>query len=217
MPAYNTGCIFGKIINQGPLLRLARGRNTAQKIVLRAKIVLKLIEGVKKKHIKRHGTTTLFAALNILNGKVIGECMPKHRQEEFLKFLKKINKETPKNLNLHLVVDNYGSHKTQKVKQWLSKHPRFKMHFTPTSASCPGSLNPSTPPIMHKNNVDIVSISGPSGLRFIKGFRDEALRGDWKGFRSSRLSIKYRLIYKIVDKDILVKVVNVTPHGYRRK
>ena len=84
---------------------------------------------------KRHGTTTLFAALNVLDGKVIGECMPKHRQEEFLKFLRKINKETPKNLDLHLVVDNYGSHKTPKVKQWLSKHLRFKMHFTPTSAS----------------------------------------------------------------------------------
>ncbi len=84
---------------------------------------------------KRHGTTTLFAALNILDGKVIGKCMPKHRQEEFLKFLRKINKETPKNLDLHLIVDNYGSHKTPKVMQWLSKHPRFKMHFTPTSAS----------------------------------------------------------------------------------
>jgi addiction module RelE/StbE family toxin len=64
---------------------------------------------------------------------------------------------------------------------------------------------------------DIVRISGPSGLRFIKGFHDEALRGYWKGFRSSRLSIKYRLIYKIVEKDILVQVVNVTPHDYRRK
>ncbi len=84
---------------------------------------------------KRHGTTTLFAALNILDGKVIGKCMPKHRQEEFLKFLRKINKETPKNLDLHLIVDNYGSHKTPKVKQWLSNHPRIKMHFTPTSAS----------------------------------------------------------------------------------
>ena len=84
---------------------------------------------------KRHGTTTLFAALNLLDGKVIGKCMPKHRQEEFLKFLRKINKETPKNLDLHLVVDNYGSHKTPKVRQWISKHTRFKMHFTPTSAS----------------------------------------------------------------------------------
>ncbi|MDH3259043.1 MAG: IS630 family transposase [Deltaproteobacteria bacterium] len=84
---------------------------------------------------KRHGTTTLFAALNILNGKVIGECMPRHRQDEFLKFLKKIDKETPKKLDLHLIADNYGSHKTEKVKMWLKKHPRFKMHFTPTSSS----------------------------------------------------------------------------------
>jgi transposase len=84
---------------------------------------------------KRHGTTTLFAALNILNGKVIGECMPRHRQDEFLKFLKKIDKETPKKLDLHLIADNYGSHKTEKVKKWLKKHTRFKMHFTPTSAS----------------------------------------------------------------------------------
>jgi transposase len=84
---------------------------------------------------KRHGTTTLFAALNILNGKVIGKCMPRHRQDEFLKFLKKIDKETPKKLDLHLIADNYGSHKTEKVKIWLKKHPRFKMHFTPTSAS----------------------------------------------------------------------------------
>jgi transposase len=84
---------------------------------------------------KRHGTTTLFAALNILDGKVIGQCMPKHRQYEFLKFLKKIEKDTPKGMDLHLIVDNYGSHKTEKVKGWLSKHPRFHMHFTPTSAS----------------------------------------------------------------------------------
>ena len=84
---------------------------------------------------KRHGTTTLFAALNVLDGRVIGECMAKHRQTEFLKFLRKINKETPKNLELHLIVDNYSSHKGAKVKQWLSKHPRFHLHFTPTSAS----------------------------------------------------------------------------------
>ena len=84
---------------------------------------------------KRHGTTTLFAALNILNGRVIGQCMPKHRQKEFLKFLRKIDKETPEKIDLHLIVDNYGSHKTAKVKKWLSTHPRFHMHFTPTSAS----------------------------------------------------------------------------------
>ncbi|MDP1809271.1 MAG: IS630 family transposase [Actinomycetota bacterium] len=84
---------------------------------------------------KRHGTTTLFAALNMLDGQVIGECMPKHGQDEFLKFLKKIDKETPKELDLHLIADNYGTHKTAKITEWLSKHPRFHMHFTPTSSS----------------------------------------------------------------------------------
>lgn len=84
---------------------------------------------------KRHGTTTLFAALNILDGRVIGQCMPKHRQNEFLKFLKKIDNETPVEMALHLIADNYGAHKTERVKSWLSRHPRFHMHFTPTSAS----------------------------------------------------------------------------------
>ena len=84
---------------------------------------------------KRHGTTTLFAALNILDGRVIGECMPKHRQLEFLKFLRRVDMETQKDIDLHLIVDNYSSHKGAKVKQWLAKHPRVHLHFTPTSAS----------------------------------------------------------------------------------
>ena len=84
---------------------------------------------------KRHGTTTLFAALNILDGKVISACMQKHRQDEFLRFLNKIDKETPKDLDLHLIADNYGAHKTPRVQAWLKKHPRFTMHFTPTSSS----------------------------------------------------------------------------------
>lgn len=84
---------------------------------------------------KRHGTTTLFAALNVLDGKVISACMKKHRQDEFLKFLKRIDQETPKDLDLHLIVDNYGAHKTTRVQSWLKKHPRFNMHFTPTSSS----------------------------------------------------------------------------------
>jgi len=84
---------------------------------------------------KRYGTTTLFAALNVLDGTVIGQCMPRHRQAEFLKFLKRIDKETPKDASLHLIVDNYGSHKTAKVTIWLKKHSRFHLHFTPTSAS----------------------------------------------------------------------------------
>jgi len=83
----------------------------------------------------RHGTTTLFAALNILDGKVSSACMQKHRQDEFLKFLKQIDKETPKDLDLHLIADNNGAHKTPRAQAWLKKHPRFTMHFTPTSSS----------------------------------------------------------------------------------
>jgi transposase len=84
---------------------------------------------------KRNGTTTLFAALNMLDGKVIGTCMPRHRHREFLQFLKQIDQQTPADLDLHLVVDNYATHKTPAVKRWLKAHPRFHLHFTPTSAS----------------------------------------------------------------------------------
>jgi len=84
---------------------------------------------------KRNGTTTLFAALNTLDGSVIGQCLPRHRHQEFLKFLRTINRETRKDLDLHLIVDNYGTHTHPKVKAWLKKHPRFHLHFTPTSAS----------------------------------------------------------------------------------
>jgi len=84
---------------------------------------------------KRNGTTTLFAALNMLDGTVIGECMPRHRHGEFLRFLKRIDRETPSALDLHLIVDNYATHKTPRVRRWLKAHPRFKLHFTPTSAS----------------------------------------------------------------------------------
>jgi transposase len=84
---------------------------------------------------KRHGTTTLFAALNLLDGKVIGDCMPRHRHQEFLRFLKKIDSETPGELDLHLVVDNYGTHKHPRIRSWIHRHPRFHLHFTPTSSS----------------------------------------------------------------------------------
>lgn len=84
---------------------------------------------------KRNGTTTLFAALNTLDGTVIGSCYPRHRHEEFLKFLRKIDRETPDGMNLHLIVDNYGTHKHPNVKKWLSKHKRFYLHFIPTSSS----------------------------------------------------------------------------------
>ena len=83
---------------------------------------------------KRHGTTTLFAALNVLDGRVIGQCHGRHRHQEFLKFLRRIDKEFPRR-DLHLILDNYGTHKHPKVRQWLAKRPRFVLHFTPTSAS----------------------------------------------------------------------------------
>jgi transposase len=84
---------------------------------------------------KRHGTTTLFAALDVLTGKVIGSCLPKHRHGEFLKFLKTIDAEVPTGLDVHMIVDNYSTHKHANVQAWLAKHPRFKLHFTPTSSS----------------------------------------------------------------------------------
>jgi transposase len=84
---------------------------------------------------KRHGTTTLFAALNTLDGKVIGACLPRHRSREFIRFLQQIDAETPAELDLHLIVDNASSHKSPAVKRWLQRHRRFQLHFTPTSAS----------------------------------------------------------------------------------
>ncbi len=84
---------------------------------------------------KRHGTTTLFAALNVLDGQVIGQCQQRHTHAEWLKFLRKIDRETPKDRALHLIADNYATHKHPAVQEWLAKHPRFNMHFTPTSAS----------------------------------------------------------------------------------
>ena len=84
---------------------------------------------------KRNGTTTLFAALNVLTGMVIGQCLPRHRHQEFLKFLRTIDREVPNGLQIHVILDNYSTHKHANVQQWLDKHPRFHLHFTPTSSS----------------------------------------------------------------------------------
>jgi len=84
---------------------------------------------------KRNGTTTLFAALNLLDGKVIGQCVPRHRHQEFLKFLRRLDREFPREVTLHLVLDNYGTHKTPEVQCWLAAHRRFVTHFIPTSSS----------------------------------------------------------------------------------
>ena len=84
---------------------------------------------------KRNGTTTLFAALSMLDGKVIGDCMPRHRHQEFIRFLDKIDAETVPELDLHLIIDNYATHKHPRVTSWLRRHPRFYLHFIPTSSS----------------------------------------------------------------------------------
>jgi transposase len=84
---------------------------------------------------KRNGTTTLFAALSTLDGSVVGQCLPRHRHQEFLKFLRTLDRELPGELDLHLIVDNYRTHKHANVDAWLAKHPRFHLHFTPTSSS----------------------------------------------------------------------------------
>ena len=84
---------------------------------------------------QRHGTTTLFAALHVLAGTVIGECKARHRHQEFLQFLRRLDREFPLNLDLHLIVDNYGTHKHPQVKSWLARHRRFHLHFIPTSSS----------------------------------------------------------------------------------
>jgi len=84
---------------------------------------------------RRNGTTTLFAALDVLTGKVIGQCMPRHRHEEFLAFLGTINREVPRRVQVHVILDNYTTHKHADVQAWLKRHKRFHLHFTPTSSS----------------------------------------------------------------------------------
>jgi transposase len=91
--------------------------------------------GTRTHDYKRNGTTMLFAAMVTLDGRVIGDCMPRHRHQEFIRFLKTIDIETPPEMDLHLIVDNYGTHKHPRVQSWIRQHPRFHIHFTPTSSS----------------------------------------------------------------------------------
>lgn len=104
----------------------------------RTQPILPLAPGIPERRTHdymRHGTTTLFAALDIATGKVIGELHRRHRSSEFLQFLRTIETNVPPNLDVHLVMDNYGTHKTPSIKAWFARHPRFHVHFTPTSAS----------------------------------------------------------------------------------
>jgi transposase len=104
----------------------------------RTQPILPLAPGVAERHTndyRRHGTTSLFAALNVATGKVIGETHRRHRSSEFKSFLDRIASDVPKQLDVHLVLDNYGTHKTPLIKRWLLRHPRFHVHFTPTYSS----------------------------------------------------------------------------------
>jgi len=104
----------------------------------RTQPLLPLREGMPERQThdyKRNGTTTLFTAFNTLDGKVTGACFQQHRHEEFLEFLEILDQQTPAELELHLILDNYGTHKHRNVKAWLATHPRFHFHFTPTSCS----------------------------------------------------------------------------------
>jgi transposase len=92
------------------------------------------VEGITHDYI-RHGTTTLFAALDIANGSVLTQCKAQHRHQEFLSFLRHIEANVPANLDVHLICDNYGTHKHARVRAWLSRRPRFHLHFTPTYSS----------------------------------------------------------------------------------
>jgi len=97
-------------------------------------IGLGYVEGMTRDYI-RHGTTTLFAALDVATGEVITQCKPRHRHQEFLGFLREIEKSVPADLDVHLIVDNYCTHKHAKVRAWLAQRPRFHVHYTPTYAS----------------------------------------------------------------------------------
>ena len=92
------------------------------------------VEGVTHDYV-RHGTTTLFAALDVATGEVLSQCKPRHRHQEFLAFLRHIDQNVPDTLDVHLVVDNYATHKHAKVKAWLARRPRYHIHYTPTYAS----------------------------------------------------------------------------------
>jgi transposase len=92
------------------------------------------VEGVTHDYY-RHGTTTLFAALDVANGQVFAQCKARHRHQEFLGFLRHIEQQVPQNLDVHMIVDNYGTHKHARVKAWLARHPRFHLHYTPTYSS----------------------------------------------------------------------------------
>lgn len=119
---------------------------------------------------KRNGTTTLFAALDVLTGAVIGQCLPRHRHTEFLKFLSTIEREVPKGLQVHLILDNYSTHKHVEVNRWLKRHKRFHLHFTPTSSSWLNQVERWFRDLTEKNLRRGVFASVPDLIASIEGY-----------------------------------------------
>ena len=128
---------------------------------------------------KRHGTTTLFAALDILEGKVIGRCMQRHRHQEFIRFLNAIEAQVPARKIVHVILDNYAAHKHPKVGQWLDRHPRFTFHFTPTSCSWLNAVEGFFAKLAKRRLKRGVS-RGNGGSRHGRGFASgRLLGGNW--------------------------------------
>jgi len=152
---------------------------------------------------KRNGTTTLFAALSMLDGKVISECMDRHRHQEWIKFLKVIDQQTPADLDLHLIVDNYATHKHPRVLAWLKRHPRFHMHFTPTSSSWLNMVERWFGEITGKRIRRGVFRSVAELIQAIEGYIEEHNR-DPKPFvwtaRADQILAKVKRARKVLDK-----------------
>ena len=103
---------------------------------------------------KRHGTTTLFAALSVLEGKVIGRCVPRHRHQEFIRFIATVERSVPAGKVIHAILDNYAAHKHPQVLAWLAEHPRWTFHFTPTSCSWLNAVEGFFPKLTRQSGVD---------------------------------------------------------------
>ena len=142
----------------------------------------------------RHGTTTLFAAFDIATGKVMSQCKKRHRHQEFIRFLLRIDEQTPRDLDLHLIVDNYGTHKHPKVKEWLAAHPRLQLHFTPTSASWLNLVERwfglITGQVIRRGSFDSVRTLERAIRRYLEAWNQDAQPFTWtKSARQIRKSI----------------------------
>jgi transposase len=142
----------------------------------------------------RHGTLTLFAALDYLEGKVLAHSMQRHRHQEWIQFLKTIEKEIPAGLEIHLILDNYATHKTPAVKRWLKRHPRFHLHFTPTSSSWLNLVER----FFRDLSQDVVL---PGSFESVQELKDAIF-----GYLSERNLAPKRYVWKAKGEEILAKI-----------